>query len=426
MKRLKNEDGAALVLALILITVFGIFSVSVLSFILKDSNMSLSHQRKTAAYYIARSGAVSVGKAIEEMDTEDSDKTDELDELVSKLKSSPDGIKAEVPEVGEIERLTNKDTSLDVSVHLEDESTIRVDSVGVFKKESRKVSQYIETKKVKEASSSSGNITSIDADTAIYADGDLNIEKNPNVYGGIVMRSKANVTVEKEKNLEANKKINILEEARNYPNIDIEKLDSLAIKIPNKDSTSTSVTSISESTVFTNNSVTFKIPNTKVENKTIDIVVNNLDLSGNNILDIEGSGKVRLHVKNSLSLSDVNHINKGGNPNQLEIYYYGEDNLLLLNKPDIGANIFVEKANVVINKNPKIGIIYAPKSNITLNQNGSISKIIGKNIVLEGNPNINKSLTAFNLPIELMTYDTYEGATDDGTFETKVKGTYLK
>lgn len=65
---LRNKKGSTLATVLIVFSVLMIFGVFILSFMVNENKMAINHQKKTQAYYVARSGAVAVEAAILEMD----------------------------------------------------------------------------------------------------------------------------------------------------------------------------------------------------------------------------------------------------------------------------------------------------------------------------------------------------------------------
>lgn len=62
--KMKNRKGSTLIMTLLVFVVLMIFGTFTLSFMVNENKMSLNHQYKTQAYYIARSGAVAVEAAI--------------------------------------------------------------------------------------------------------------------------------------------------------------------------------------------------------------------------------------------------------------------------------------------------------------------------------------------------------------------------
>lgn len=77
---LRNKKGSTLATVLIVFSVLMIFGVFILGFMVNENKMALSHQKKTQAYYVARSGAVAVEAAIMELDET---KIEELEMMLS-------------------------------------------------------------------------------------------------------------------------------------------------------------------------------------------------------------------------------------------------------------------------------------------------------------------------------------------------------
>lgn len=80
----KNREGSTLVLTLIVFTVLIILGTAILSLMSYENKMSIYHQHKTQAYYLARSGAVAVEAAV--MEAYDIDEGKTLNSSVKEVK----------------------------------------------------------------------------------------------------------------------------------------------------------------------------------------------------------------------------------------------------------------------------------------------------------------------------------------------------
>jgi len=95
--KMKNRKGSTLVLSLIVFAVLIVFGTFLLGFMVNENKMSLNHQGKIQAYYIARAGAEAVEAAIiYELDDDEKSVLIDLNEGQSKE------IQVEIPQIGKV------------------------------------------------------------------------------------------------------------------------------------------------------------------------------------------------------------------------------------------------------------------------------------------------------------------------------------
>ena len=166
------------------------------------------------------------------------------------------------------------------------------------------------------------------------------------------------------------------------------------------------------------------------------LVVDNLNLVNGNI-DIEGSGKLTIYVKNNLKMVGRN-INKESKVKDLEIYYAGSS------KPEIGGdtkiygNLYVKQADIEFGAGNRIQgmllsggksikikggssniaqMFFAPNAHVEFSGGGNLKgKVIAKNFTISGGgtvdftaPDIDDDLFNPDLP------DDSEGGSSDGS-----------
>lgn len=93
----------------------------------------------------------------------------------------------------------------------------------------------------------------------------------------------------------------------------------------------------SEFTIGGNNTI-----NLNIGNNTVNLLVDKLNVSGH--INIIGSGKLNIYVKNSLHIHGS--INKDGDPNQVNIYYAGNSDLSFAGGTSISGSLYAQNANL--------------------------------------------------------------------------------
>lgn len=392
---MKNKQGSILALTLIIFAVLMILGITTLSLAINENKQAIYHQNKKQAYYIARSGAEAVEAAILSIDKE----------------GEKEGLLSNLPKDIQIENMEFENGSLEyVNLKMEDGKLI-IESKG-------KVRNAEETlTKVLDIVENDNKEKYIELDYGIFFTGSLDIKES---------------NLKNDKDLKIGTSKSKLEigsmglgdiEGKIYTDLKIaDPLPELPDPLNGlKTSDVSSISSIDSSIEFTNSNVEFNGLTINTNNHNIDIIVNEVTFLTSKEIQINGTGKVRLFVKKGMQFNNQNDINKGGKPNQLEIYYYGEE-LKISENIDICANIFVDKADIIILKPGNLdvhGFIYAPESSIKWYGNGSVNNIIGNTIIIGKNLKINKDGGGIQLPFDFL---------DDGSENNGItfSGSYYK
>lgn len=394
---MKNERGSILALTLVIFAVLMILGISTLSLAINENKQAIYHQNKKQAYYIARSGAEATEAAILSIDKEE----------------EKEGLLSNLPKDIQIENMEFENGSLEyVNLKMEDGELI-IESkakVGNAEETLTKVLGIVENDNIGQY---------IGIEYGIFFTGNLKVEKQS--FGNVnkdlkigTSRSESdvdNMKIPKSVREKITTGLNIT-----YP---LPKLPDLpeGLEISND----SPVTSISSSVQFTGPDVQFNGLTINTNNHDIDIIVKKVTFLTSKEIQINGTGKVRLFVKKGMQFNNQNDINKGGKPNQLEIYYYGEE-LEISENINICANIFVDEVDIIISKPGNLdvhGFIYAPESSIKWYGNGSVNNIIGNTIIIGKDPKINKDGGCIQLPFDFL---------DDGSENNGItfSGSYYK
>lgn len=78
----------------------------------------------------------------------------------------------------------------------------------------------------------------------------------------------------------------------------------------------------------------------------INIVMDELHLSGVGKIVVTGKGRVNLHVKNNFTISGSSKINEDGNRSQLYLYYYGRPRFKVDGGTYLNGNLFVKTSDI--------------------------------------------------------------------------------
>lgn len=404
-KTVRNEKGVALVFTIMVFAVLMIFITFLAGFMVNENKMSIVHKRKIQAYYLARSGAVSVEKAILEMD----DATIEnLDILLTQAKD--EGI--------DVDYIDFDGTNSKVKL-------IKKNEV-LYIKSQREVEGVTETvtKVLEENPKSTYEISNLtDDDLAIY------IEESVTLPSGFAPEGGGKLLVSNEAEVNTLGTDKVTRVIKNFPTLDIKKMQALKEGIATKDDRTKGIGQINKSTVFTSKAKIVFDNSTKiyVNSGPLDIVVSKLEIDGKGAFSITGGNKVRIFVEDEITFTkNTDHINKNGDSNQLEIYYYGFKPLNITadinSEIDITANFFVEKADIMINK-IVTGMLYAPMSKIKITnkstQASRIYGIIANELAVMGNktPKISKPKEGAEIPLDLIQDQGNGSGGDDGKYK---------
>ena len=406
-KILGNERGVTLGLTIIVFAVLVIFVTFLSGFMVSENKMSLQHKRKTQTYYVARSGAVAVEKAILDMD----------DEMVKKLNEELDAAPEKTIKVDNLDF-----EGKEAEVHLKRiGNELHIESKGTLEGVDDTVTMVLKLEEEEEEKVIPQSIVS-PLDMSIYIEKDLKItDKNSHkhIHGKIIAPNAASITGITGSNP-------IREDGRNYPSLDTEKMKTLKSSIFKKNNSKNMTGTITTSTVFTEQNVllnnSFTIDTTSGD---VNIVVDQLKIEGKESLTIKGTNKVRIFVEKELTIKENIEINPGGKSNQLEIYYYGDQKLNLPNgdkNTTINANFYIQKADIQIGK-LSTGLIYAPNSKVDLSDNsaaGEIYGIVAKTLDIGGKTDIRNAKDGA-LSKEFLLGVSGEGGETDGSINSTLQ-----
>ena len=142
---------------------------------------------------------------------------------------------------------------------------------------------------------------------------------------------------------------------------------------------------------FNVNNLTINVGDIDGNNKSVSLVVNNLNFEQKCTLTINGTRTLFIFVnKGTFSIATQSKVNYNGDPEKLIIFMGPESN-------------FTEGSDYDF-----VGLIYAPTTDITLNGNARIKgAIIGKNLTLGGNPFVNGEGVSYSIDLTTLPVVTY-------------------
>lgn len=186
---------------------------------------------------------------------------------------------------------------------------------------------------------------------------------------------------------------------------DYVKYDTYTVKAGSEISENTFINNL---VIGNNNTLTIN-----TNGQDINLVANDITLGNASRINIIGEGTVNIYVNNSIyNKSNVNNIvlNEGRSPNYLNLFYAGTLKLDMKNNVIINGSFFIKTADLEIEKKLTVtgvllsygnitigtdasidGVIYAPAENttLTLGNNASFEGvIIAENLILEGTATI--------------------------------------
>ncbi|WP_080146577.1 pilus assembly PilX N-terminal domain-containing protein [Marinilactibacillus piezotolerans] len=168
---------------------------------------------------------------------------------------------------------------------------------------------------------------------------------------------------------------------------------------------------------FKNITFTNEYPlNIDTNGRDIIISVNNLDIS-NGILNIIGSGKVSIHVKNRLTFGAGTQVNMNGTVDQLKIFYKGDNPLKMSGGQSLKGTLFNLKSDLTLTGGAKVdgivisggknvsfdggtysnAFVMAPYANVSLDSGAKVTgSLVGETLKMDGGA----SLEYLNLPTD--------------------------
>ncbi len=139
-------------------------------------------------------------------------------------------------------------------------------------------------------------------------------------------------------------------------------------------------------------SATLRIQNV---NKDIHIVANNLTITGGGKVIFEGDGKVHFHILNQFTLNGGGKFNEGGDRSIARVYYYGNNPISIDSGVSLNSNLLMKIAPLTLSGGGKVtgaiitggttinlsggsvnnAMIYAPKAHVNASGGGQVKGI---------------------------------------------------
>jgi len=141
------------------------------------------------------------------------------------------------------------------------------------------------------------------------------------------------------------------------------------------------------------------------------IRVNRLIVNGGIVLTGGGSGRVIFHIENEFRVNGSGGINRGGDVDRVDIFYYGSDEIRFAGSTLVAATLINQSADIVVtgsggvignilsagssirvtgDASTRVRFIYAPNASVTLSGSGSIAGVVIANTMV-GSGNVRLS-----------------------------------
>ena len=390
---IRNQEGSVFIVTLMILAVLSILGSAVLSTTFSNNKMAIYDSEFQSVYYVAEAGVRHVGSNI----------TDSIEDIYMESESKDDYFRRiEDYIIDSIASFNTDDFSEvrgskpDVEILLQDvESTddsriYTLISTGDIDGISRQVVQKIEVKYSKS--------NEILADMAVFADGEINLSGSGKIIGdvGTNLTSANAISIEgggggngvriqgdcyfpegaseeaisvadwiTKPNMKTTPKRNYqLPDFPEFPSFS--KLDPLPIEkygntyylIDNQGNITVEewgdgyVLELNQNAYIPKINVNSDTDLTIKVNRDIELVVDDISISGS--IDIIGSGKVKLYVKNTINLGNgtLNKKSQGETENQaieqLTIFYEGTDALTVASDLKVYASVYAKTAKVTL------------------------------------------------------------------------------
>lgn len=454
MKTLRNEDGAGLVLALMVLMVFAVLGVAVGAVTIGSHKLGNISRDNNSAYYIAEAGANLAYKEIENgvMDAYNNSTNDKtyfgnINGLTTPFKTE------KIYGSGFFESQFGEQPTATVTINgpenVADGEQYEIVSIGEISGKTRTVRKPFTVKWVPKTSD--GTIPSTPLYSPMVVRSSVNVnggEINGDVYldtndaGSFIFGSSGyvdgNVYTSYSGNL---KDIFQMPGWRDNPNnqpyneVHYQPLETQwaefdamldMIKLPagwesynsigNLSPVEGTASYISEN-VYANSINVGGSKKLIINNvsKDINIVVNELSVSGSGSISFAGQGKVHFYVQNKITMVGSGVINAGGNRALLRVYYFGSDPISFGGSVLLNGNLLVKKAAVnLLGSGNVTGALISGGS--TLNLSGGINDnvlvaIPRGNIHMSGSATVHGILVADSISLSgypIVYFDTFE------------------
>lgn len=373
----KNRKGSTLAMALLVFAGLMIVGTSILSFMVTENKQSLNHQYKTQAYYIARSGAVATEKVIETMNQDEKKLGDFLknfDHPTQTLKADISGLEF------------NNGLLKPVLISYQD-NIIKITATGIVNNVRQKVTREIVIEKssskmsvaLDKVLSALGNMTieggTINGDFG--ANQSIKIDGWPTIKGDAYIKDESNFT---KTNSGMAPNLNVMGGA-----LETQYINPVLPDAPINNSSSDTNFEISggptnpAATISTSRSFNKMTINHNRElildtsHGDIQLIVNNFNMTQGQI-KIEGDGKVEIIILDKFYLQGS--LNESGNPDQLDLFYYGDETFIWSNNgSSIAGSLYVKQADIQLESGYWIGAIISGGDHVTIKNAGPKYKV---------------------------------------------------
>ena len=397
---MKNDNGASLVMVLLVIVLFTITAVSLMGITGANIKMSSNEREYQATYYIAESGITyikdNISKQISEVKDEIKTIEDEAErrkEFFSHVDSRLASLSTDLPEgffdttiggvVPEVEIQIGSGQKVGA-----DTSKYKITSEGKIGEHSRKIITVFYVN----YSSTPNNSVSIPKDMAVFTNKKIELSGGASISGPVGTNSSLDNSIKldggagisgdiyvgpgsgtgvinKPDWMNMTNKINIMSSTKafemplfpDYPNYNLisndriqrdssNSYDVVSQGNVNMDSWMTKNYTLKLNQDLTINNITITQDNTltiDLGNEDRSIVVNNINIPQGHI-KISGTGKLSIYVKGNISLGGGSTINKGNEVKNLEMYLKGIKSLELSGGQKIYGSLFAENANITL------------------------------------------------------------------------------
>lgn len=439
----KKEDGAGLVLALMVLVVLAVLGVAVAGVTIGSHKLGDISRDSNSAFYIAEAGANLAYEKIKNgvmpaYESSSNDETIYFNNIAGIIAAfNPTEYAEEIFETqfGDQPRAT---VTISGPEDSDGGKRYTIESIGEIDGKSRTVKKSFLVKFVKRGGI---GLPKMPEGAVLIAYGTLKFDTNTKIYGDIYLDENGQAGFHQNFHHEVNgAEYKNLKGIIDDQPIDMQPYKDIYDAFPEFPSTTSYMTSFTGNTISENTYLEkLKVSSTLTINtngKPINIVVDDFstEKNSNNVnINVVGSGTVNLFVNNSMSFISNNlNINQSGETDQFNILYAGSKTVEFKNNITFNGSFFSRQAKMSFENNLKIdGIlisfgdieiknnskitasIYAPNNTVTFKNNGDLKGTIVADSINSGN-NIKFSYY-LNPYLENYPYGTGEGGTGPGS-----------
>lgn len=358
-KMLRNENGAALVIVLLIATIAMIIGLSSAQMALSNTKFNAKERQYQAVYYIAESGLTYAKNEIQHIVSRYQDVKDEaayFHSIEKDIKGIPNTYNDFEPSYGE-----KPEANIVVEPIIDDKEdhmiTYKINSIGKIGEMSRTVEQEVEIHWIYGESGAENQLLD---HVGVFAEGSVSLKNNSLINGNVGTNDKA-ITMKNNAKINGDKYVNQNVSA-NLPQLPTYSQG----ESPHQGNWELNSNLSIDEITLDNNDVLY----IDVGNADRSVVVNKLFLDNNAKIYLIGQGHLTLYVKDSFTMDNNAVFNNSSLVNHLKIFYYGNE-ITLKNNSNLYGLVFAKRANVLIRNNGQItGAVYA--NELTLDQNAKI------------------------------------------------------